>query len=544
VTSPPVDALLQLDPAARPLAAVADTSEFRRRASLALLDFAERLGIAAEPILAVRFRKSKRVLRVSIGGTHVPYPPELLTRAWLSVTPARFASVPLGGRGQETDFPDEWLTQTPDEPFPPQLLTAFLERAILAIVAQRPSLFLGRPLADEYAEVAQVDPTDVELLRVLLDAGISLADHGRVREALADALTAPTREEAVEIARARLVRNRIEVHVAPAHLSELGPLLDVGEEPDVEVIAAALQAKIARSITSYFAEDRGLEIPAIEVRSAPKLRRREIQVIVAGRAAVPVRGLQPDEFLVRATPEQLTKLGVSARPAWNPAWDQPAVIVVAEDAAKAAENEFAAWDPLQFVELVVTGEIARSAELLLTSDDIEYRLGRLAHRRARLARLVGRSHEVAPRLTPRLRTLVREDVSIRNLDVLLSEMVLRGDDGHDVEAARRALAPSIAQRHMLGRTLVVYLLGPELVAAARKMRGPVGGATAEAIRSAVWRELSYLPPDVRRPVILTDADTRASIRRILEVELPNVAVLSFAEVDPDANVQPVARISL
>ncbi|HET7856627.1 MAG TPA: FHIPEP family type III secretion protein, partial [Gaiellaceae bacterium] len=235
---------------------------------------------------------------------------------------------------------------------------------------------------------------------------------------------------------------------------------------------------------------------------------------------------------------------VEARAAWNPGWDQPGAI--ASDAGRAiVEAEgYVVWNQIDFAVLAMSGEIRRSAHLLLTTDDVHHRLVALARRRPRLARLIGRSHEVAPRLAATLRALVKENVSIRDLETMLAEITLSEDGAiDDVEAGRRALAPSITRRHAPGRTLVAYLVEPDFTHAVRR-NGSMADSDADAIRSAVWRELSHLPQGVRRPVILTDADARSFVRRVLEPELPGVAVLSYSELDPDVNVQPIARISL
>jgi len=48
---------------------------------------------------------------------------------------------------------------------------------------------------------------------------------------------------------------------------------------------------------------------------------------------------------------------------------------------------------------------------------------------------------------------------------------------------------------------------------------------------------------LQKPVLLTNFDTRRSLRRLLEHEFPDLAVLSYQELPADTNVQPIARIS-
>jgi len=39
-------------------------------------------------------------------------------------------------------------------------------------------------------------------------------------------------------------------------------------------------------------------------------------------------------------------------------------------------------------------------------------------------------------------------------------------------------------------------------------------------------------------------DIRRYVRRLLEVELPQLPVLSYSELEPSVSVQPVARVSV
>jgi flagellar biosynthesis component FlhA len=539
---PRVDVLLELDPDSVAFAEQAEDAAFRRRTSLALLDLVDALGIPADPIVGVTRRKSTRAVRLSIRGHRVPYPPELLMRAWLAVAPSRLASVPLEPPAENFDFPDNWLAHITEGRRALPLWSAFLERVVVGIAAERPSLFFGDPQARAYAKATGIGFGETRLLRTLLDEGISLVDHQRVREALTDAAGAPP-TEAAELVRARLVRHRIEVHAAQSYLEELAQLVDVGVEGSRESAVTRVQGALVRGGWS-FADDLGIELPAIEVRGHRHARRREIRFVVNGKAGLPVRGQRRGELLVGATTSQLADLDVEVRAAWNPAWDQVGAIVRDADRTAVEAAGYYTWNQMDFAVMAMIGELRRSARLLLTSDDVHHRLVALGRRRPRLARLIGRSYEVAPRLAPTLRTLVKENVSIRDLETMLAELTLSEDAAvDDVEAARRALAPAITHRFAPGRTLVAYLVDPDFTHAVRR-NGSMADSDADAIRSAVWRELSYLPPTARRPAILTDADARGLVHRALEPELPGVVVLSYDELDPDVNIQPIARIIL
>jgi type III secretion protein V len=59
----------------------------------------------------------------------------------------------------------------------------------------------------------------------------------------------------------------------------------------------------------------------------------------------------------------------------------------------------------------------------------------------------------------------------------------------------------------------------------------------------VAEEVGGLPPTTQKPVILTTLESRRPLRRLIDVEFPHLAVLSYQELSPDLNIQPIARIS-
>ena len=66
----------------------------------------------------------------------------------------------------------------------------------------------------------------------------------------------------------------------------------------------------------------------------------------------------------------------------------------------------------------------------------------------------------------------------------------------------------------------------------------------QEILTAVRNEVGNLPPTAQNPVILTTMEIRRYFRKLVELEFPHLAVLSYQELSPDMNIQPIARISL
>jgi type III secretion protein V len=170
-----------------------------------------------------------------------------------------------------------------------------------------------------------------------------------------------------------------------------------------------------------------------------------------------------------------------------------------------------------------------------------------------------------------LRALVREGISLRNFDSIL-QSILDFDfipiDGSSViifddrvtcnlvtspepensplltaEYARIQLKLYIS--HLLTRTnntLFVHLLDPEIEKmVAKGMSQQEQSNFMEAINLEVsptfFKEGKYYP-------ILTTADSRSNVKEICKKRFPELPVISFQELSPESNIQPVSRISM
>ena len=63
------------------------------------------------------------------------------------------------------------------------------------------------------------------------------------------------------------------------------------------------------------------------------------------------------------------------------------------------------------------------------------------------------------------------------------------------------------------------------------------------ILNAVEKALIGFPDDAQRPQILTIMEVRSSIRRLIAPLIPWLEVISYQELTPTINIQPIGRIS-
>jgi type III secretory pathway component EscV len=110
---------------------------------------------------------------------------------------------------------------------------------------------------------------------------------------------------------------------------------------------------------------------------------------------------------------------------------------------------------------------------------------------------------------------------------------------------RTCLKRYISYKYTQGNsTLVVHLLDPEIerkiVGAATK---PLTLQEIADLNSAFSRAAEAATGTARNPVVLTTTDVRLTVRRLIEKEHPDFAVVGYQELSPDLNIQPISRIS-
>jgi type III secretion protein V len=156
-------------------------------------------------------------------------------------------------------------------------------------------------------------------------------------------------------------------------------------------------------------------------------------------------------------------------------------------------------------------------------------------------------------LTDVLRRLVEEGVGVRDLRGILEALstfaVTEKDPLNLAEYVRSQMRRAITFRLTGGHgQLDVVLLDPMLEDTVRRAitRTPAGAfltlapQPARDVIAAVRRAMS----ESRAGVILTQPDIRRFVRKLLEAELPDVWVVSFAELLPEVALKPAGRATI
>jgi type III secretion protein V len=156
-----------------------------------------------------------------------------------------------------------------------------------------------------------------------------------------------------------------------------------------------------------------------------------------------------------------------------------------------------------------------------------------------------------------LRRLVEERVNIRDLRAILEALSLVGGAEKDpltlAEFVRAQLRRPITHSLTRGaRELPVLLLDSHIEESVRGAvtRTAAGSFLALApvasrdILTAIKRAISAHAPEAAPVVLLTQPDIRRYVRKLLEPELPDVRVVSVAELLPEIAIKPLGRATV
>ena len=560
MTEPPVPVVLEVR---GPLAAFLERDEaacgaVRTAVAGEVSGLLSALGVPGEPSVEVETipeeAEPHRWAAVRVHGALCRHSPELASRVGAYVTgmhadvraPSLLESLLAGGSVEAESVPD---------------LARFLGLLAAEAVKLRPSVFLGQ--AQVGALAAALETTDTSRLAAvlgpILDLHVSLAPAGRLATALRDADGLdPT--EARELVATRLSAPTVELLVPDEYRSPLSVPGDDGE---------SMLAFMRRGL--YY--ELGLVLPQLVFAPASDLPPDSFSMRVNNIAVLPRRTLAADECFVNTTPEDLAPK-VPGRAATNPATGLPGAVVDASAQSALEERGYTVWDPAGYVVLSVADWLRRAARCFVHTDLVEAQLETLGTAMPAVV-AAARSRVSTAELTSALRSLVAEQVSIRDLRLVL-ERVVDGDyagaagrdeiladattdwfggavdsparDGRLVAFLRAGLNRQITDARGRGTTtVVVYLLDDAIEGLVRASGGAAESLSEDdedRILAAVRAELDSLPATVTPPHLLAWDDVRTGVLETIAPVFPRLFVLGYRDLVSAANVQPIARLAL
>jgi len=307
--------------------------------------------------------------------------------------------------------------------------------------------------------------------------------------------------------------------------------------------------KIRRAL--YF--DLGVPFPGIQLRFNESLGTDKYNILLA---EIPVAQgiLKPEYVIARETETNLQNLHIPYETGQPFLPNVHTIWVVSEH----IELLRAASIPCMDVHQILTWHLAFVLKKY-SSDFIGIQETRflLSAMEARFPDLVKETMRVMPvqKIAEILQRLVSEDISVRNLRTILESLIEWGQKEKDsvllTEYVRVSLKRHISYKYSSGQNMLpAYLLAPSVEETVRSaIRQTSAGSYLAMEPSASKRFVENLIRTVgdlsisgHKPVLLTSMDIRRYVRKMIEQDLYDLPVLSYQELIPDINVQPLARV--
>ena len=161
------------------------------------------------------------------------------------------------------------------------------------------------------------------------------------------------------------------------------------------------------------------------------------------------------------------------------------------------------------------------------------------------------------KITEIFQRLVQEEISIRDLKTIFQCLIDWGQKEKEpvllADYVRSTLRRYISFKFSEGRNVLsVYMLDPKIEEMVRKaIRQTSAGSylaldppSAKKIVKAVKESAGNLLTQTHRPALLTSMDIRRYVRKLIEMELYDLPVLSHQELTEEVTIRPLGRIQL
>lgn len=329
-------------------------------------------------------------------------------------------------------------------------------------------------------------------------------------------------------------------------------ILDMSPELHSSIDYSILNEELA-SLRSALYFDLGVPFPGVNLRENAQLKENEY---VLNLDEIPIaRGcLESNCVLVREDPDNVRMLGIDVKEGLPFLPSEKAWWVSESVAYKLKEFGISYLEKEKVISLNLSLVLARHASDFIGLQETKFLLDKMEERAPDLV------HEATRLLTLQkiaeiFKRLVQEQISIRDLRAILESIIAWAPKEKDLimlcEYIRTSLSRQISYKYCAGQNILpAVLLEPNVEEVIRKsIRQTSAGSflaldpqSSKSILADAKRALGNRKG--KNVVIIASIDIRRYVRRLIESEFFDVAVLDYQELTPEISVQPVDRIRI
>lgn len=327
--------------------------------------------------------------------------------------------------------------------------------------------------------------------------------------------------------------------------SNLAPFVSSDETMFMERIGA---------IRKQFALESGMVLPRVRFRDAAGLRPNAYELhvfgVLAGRGDI----MLDLTLAIHGGGEARPLKGVETR---EPTYGLPAVWIEDGEKELARASRYTLVDSTTVFITHLSEVLKQQSALLLTRSETDRLLQRVRDQQPGLVEELVPTIVSISDIQKILQNLLREKVSIRNLELVLETLADAGRNSKDLayltEVVRQKLGPAICQS-LLGdlSALHVLTLDPGIEdSLMQSIRQADAGAAlvvepryAEQLLARMATHAERMMKNNMLPVLLCSPDLRRHLRALSERVIPHMRILSMAEIPNSVNLKSFSTVAM
>jgi flagellar biosynthesis protein FlhA len=298
----------------------------------------------------------------------------------------------------------------------------------------------------------------------------------------------------------------------------------------------------------------GFIVPVIRVVDNMRLKANEYRILIR-ESEIARYDMIGDHFL--AMNPGLVEEEVDGIATTEPAFGLQALWVSKNNRDKAERLGYTIVEPSAVLATHLTEIIMAHADELVTREDTQNLLDNLKETSKTVVDELVPSVMTLGEVQKILHNLLRERVSTRNLEVILETLADYSPKTKDLEIlteytrhslSRQICAHYVDEEGVLRVATLVPELEQEILNATQNIESseyiPIDPGRVQAISENVAKAIQPLVSSGYDPVLLTSAQIRRFLKRMIEGHVPKVVVLSFNEIDPAVKLESLGVVEM
>ena len=330
-----------------------------------------------------------------------------------------------------------------------------------------------------------------------------------------------------------------------------------GGEDRPGAMAHRLQERIPAAREKLF-DELGLKLPPVHIRTASQPA-TEANFTILVNEVPELRGMAFEGKVYTAlAADQLEDARIDALEGMDPSGRFPGSWIEESSKERLAIYEAGFLEPDAYIAACLEWTVRRNADELVGTQQVQEMLDILDTSHPALVRNAVPKPVELTLLTDVCRRLVSEGISLRYMEKIVETLVAwvprEKDPVSLTELVRASLKRYISSRYTApDGKMDAFILSPVIEDAVRSSLHKTDAGSYLALAPEITRSIldavrketaPFSAYNRKAPVVVTEADVRRYFKKLVETDFPDIAVLSFGEIESRTVLRPIGEISI